>query len=237
MLKGLLFFALFGGFAYAITDYLIHSERFLVKTIRVEGAKVLSEEAIRAVAGVTRADNVFLCDAEAARVRVEAMPYVKRCAILRSYPDKVTIRVEERAAEATLLVNNHAFLLDAEAVVLREVDPLDPYVSPLITNVPDLGFVEPGQCLTSAPLRQALDVWHAFASAPLSAELTLSEISAPAVGYISLYCDELPYEIRCGRGGLVRQFQYFEVLWQEKGGELPCVEYLDLRFDNSLVCK
>lgn len=233
----LLFFAVLGGMAVAFTQYISESPRFLVKKIRVEGANVLREQTILAAAGITQDDNLLMSDIEAIRGRVEAIPYVRSCFAQRVYPDTVVIKVEEREAAAALLVNNHTFEIDDDGVVLRELDRQSSHVGPLITNVPGLSAIEPGQHLTQPSLHGALALWEAFSLVPLSKELTVSEISAPEETLISVFFEELPFVTRWGRSDFLHQAQNLNILWQEKSGKLTCKEYLDLRFDDDLVCK
>jgi len=228
---------LVSGTAYAFYHYVIESPRFQVKRISIEGTDVLSPEAVRAVAGITERHNLLFFDAGEVRERIEAMPCVRGCEIQRAYPDLVIIRIRERVPLATLLLNNHAFELDEEAVVLREIDSLAPHVGPLVTGVTALGLVEPGQRLEHPAVLNALAVWQAFCTQPLSRDLRVSELCSPKANAIAMICDEAPFEIRWGRGDFVRQAKRLNVLWREKGGALPCLEYLDLRFDEDLVCK
>lgn len=229
-------FAAVSSIGYAISRYVMTSPRFQVRNIRVEGANVLREERIMEAAGITSADNVLLSDTEAIRERVAALPYVKRAEVQRVYPDTVVIRIEERVAAAILLVNNRAYEVDAEGVVLRAVNPVSAPAMPLITNVPNLPVLEPGTQIIEPAFYNALEVWRAFCSVPLSQELTLSELSAEAANTIRMICDEIPYEIRWGRTDFYLQAQRLEALWRQRGGVLPCAAYLDLRFDNDVVC-
>lgn len=229
--------AVLGGIAHAFSGYVVESERLQVKRIRIDGTRVLSPEAIRAASGITDGHNLLFFSPRAVEQRIEALSYVRSCTVRRAFPDTVIIEVVERAAVATLLVHGHAWEIDEKCTVLRRLDPLAPHTGPLITCVPDLGAIEEGQRIESAPLRAAIDVWRAFSLQPVSQEILLSEIAAPGENNIAMYADGLPYEIRWGRADFERQARMLDLLWRRKGGQLPCGEYLDLRFDNDLVCK
>jgi hypothetical protein len=106
-----------------------------------------------------------------------------------------------------------------------------------VTNLPNLGAVTSGQMIKNPALEKALELWDAFSADPLAKELTLSEISAEAESALFMYFNELPFETRWGRSDFATQVRRFEMLWREKGGKLPCIEYLDMRFDNDIVCE
>ena len=232
------FLAVFsGGIALAFAHYMKESPRFQVRSIRVEGANVLREQAILEVAGITNQHNILFFDPDKVRQRIEAIPYVRRCEIRRAYPDMVIIRIEERMAVAALQVHTRTFEVDEEGVVLRELAVHESPEGPLITNVPDLGVVEVGSRLSQPALTKALALWIAFSSVSLGQELTVSEIAAPSPDDLSMICEELGYELRWGRSDFLQQALLLDILWREKSGRLPCAEYLDLRFDYDLVCK
>jgi len=222
----------------------VRDARFLrVKTIGIVGAEVLEEDHIAEASGVTNIDNTLLLNTLTVRSRVEALPYVEYCRVERVFPDTVVIRVEERVAVATLMVHNQLFELDAEGVVLRQLEPQARYPGPMITQLPDMGTVEPGQRLSDSALQDALAIWQEFSAIPMAGEVTVSEIAAPNRNNIRMYCDELPFELRWGRRGdpdenrFQLQAQRLQLLWDEKEGQLDCEEYLDLRFDRDLACR
>ncbi len=233
----LIFMVVVLGMVHAFSSYVNESPRFQVKKIRVEGAIMLKEEAILAVAGITKKDNVLWFDSAAIKRRVESMPYVKRCEVQRVYPDLVIIRVEERTPAASLVVNNRVYEIDVEGAPLRELALRDPPTGPLITNIPNLDVVELSQRIESPELRLALDTWRAFSSIPLASEITLSEISIPAPNQIITFFDEVPFEVRWSAQGLMEQAQRLDFLWHERKGQFPCNVYLDLRFENDIACK
>ena len=219
--------------------YLQTSPVYAVQWIRVEGTDFLSPKNVLDESGLTRADNLLFLDSAETHARVESIPYVKTCRLERVFPNQVTLELEERVPVATLLVNNHLFEIDTDGVVLRELAADRPHVGPLITNVQALVSVEPSQELAEQhpALMTALDVWKAFSGVSMAGDVTVSELAAFGTNEIIMYCNELPFEIRWGRGDFAEQARLLDILWREKHGELGCREYLDLRFGADLVCK
>lgn len=236
-LEAFICFAVLGSIAYAFSGYIVESERLQVKHIQIDGTRVLSPESIRDAAGLTADDNLLFFSPSAVEDRIRKLSYVKDCTVRRAFPDTVMIDVQERASVATLLVHGQAWEIDEKGTVLRRLDPLAPQTGPLITNVPDVGALEEGQTIDNTALRAAIEVWRAFSLQPISQEILLSEIAAPSENAISMFADGLPYEIRWGRTDFERQARLLDLLWRRKQGELPCTEYVDLRFDNDVVCK
>ena len=237
ILEALIVFGLIAGFAYAFRGYAAQAACFRVKTIRVEGADIVPDEAIIARSGLTDADNVLFLDPGAVRERIESMPFVQSCRVARVFPDKVRIAVKERAPVATLLVNNRSFELDREGTVLRELGPGAAHTGPFITNVADVSSVTCGERLPPRALLAALAVWDAFRSTSMAREVTVSEISAAQENRICMYCDEFDFEIRWGREDFERQAWKLDVLWRAQNRRLSGKEYVDLRFGNDIACK
>lgn len=217
--------------------YLASSPYFNVKRVLFEGSHMVPEQDILAAAGISQEDSILFLDGAAVARRVESIPYIKKCEVKRMYPDEVLLRVIERKAIASVMVNNHVFEIDRENVVLRELSPFAPHTGPLITNLPNIITLEPGVALENSELHKALELWEQFKRLPFASELTLSEISAEKNSVLRMFFNELPYEMRWGRSNFEKQTLRLAVLWSELQGNLPCEQYLDLRFDADLVCK
>jgi cell division protein FtsQ len=237
VLEGLLCLLFIVGLAYGTYRFVKTSPMFKVKTIRVEGAVKLDPQAVIAASGVTSDDCLPLLSDTEIQKRVAVVPYVRTCNVSRVFPDRLVIKIQERVALATLMVNNHMYEVDEEANVLRELTPDMPTRPPFITNVPDLDVVEIGQRPDRPSLKAALAVWGAFSQTGMVHDVTVSEISAAREDRICMYCDEFKFEIRWGRDDFDKQARKLDVFWQAQNKKIQCNEYLDLRFGNDVNCK
>lgn len=225
------------AFLYGFALYVQQSGLFNVKVIQVDGADFLREEDIIAQSGVTNGDCVFLLRPETIRRNILAMPFVSTCRVNRVFPDRLEIRIKERVALATLLVNNRLFELDQDCTVLRELGPEDAHVGPLITAESELDYVEVGRQMPHESLKNAVDVWRAFSRTSMAGDVTVSEICAEKGNKISMTCDELNCELRWGRGNIESQARKLDVFWRSEKGRLPFREYIDLRFGDDVACR
>jgi cell division septal protein FtsQ len=235
--QSVLLIGLIAGAAYGFTMFLQEPDAFHVKTIGVAGARVLPEADIVAHSGVSKADNILLLDAARIEERLELLPYVRSCTVTRVFPDKVVIRIEERTAVATLLQEGRSFEIDAETVVLRELQLADEPVGPYISNVSALDPVVEGQQLDQHSLEEALRVWTEFQRLDMANDLTVSELAAYNPNDIRMYCEELPFEIRWGRRNYEEQGQRLDVLWAKDNKTLDCEAYIDTRFEPNLYLR
>lgn len=224
-------------FFYAFYHFAINSPRYRVKEIVVFGNSAVTSKEVVEATQITTADSLLFLDKAAVTKRVASIPYVASAEVQRELPSTLIIHLTERQAAATLLAGRRSFLIDRDGVVLKESAPGDPVVGPLITNVPNLGVISTGMRLEEPSVTEALKLWEAYSEAPIASEVSLSEISAEGPMSLTMIWDDQPYEVRWGRSDYKKQAERLSILWREKGGQLPCTEYLDLRFDQDLVCR
>ena len=120
------------------------SDRFQVRSVRIQGNVLLSRAEVESVAAVTGA-NVFWVDRSQVAERVRALPLVQRVEVGATLPDTVDISIVERQPAAFWVSGDHSYLVDAEGVILKAVDaetqharacagqPCDPRLAPLPT--------------------------------------------------------------------------------------------------------
>ena len=135
------------------------------------------------------------------------------------------------------MINSRSYELDAEGIVLREYPPNEVPIEPYITNVPDLAFVTPGDRLDHPALMRALQVLEAFSTYAANENVNISELAAYNEQDIRMFCEELPYELRWGRGDLEKQARRLVIFWRQTAKGSLCKQYLDLRFGQDLACR
>ena len=231
-------FAVMGACGYAFYLYLKDSDNFKIKEVRVSGFRALTDEDIVNSSGLTANDNVFFFDITAVTQNVIAIPYVKKCRIRRGFPDFIVIEVEERIPEASLMVGNKCFEFDSDGIILRELANDEDPVGAFISNVPSISTITLGEDISKTNAIKGLDIWRAFSQTIMAGDVTVSEISVAQKDNILMFCNELEFEIRWGRGDPDAQALKLDILWQKMDKKLECKEYLDLRFEDlELVCK
>ena len=226
-----------GIFGYRFYQYTQESTQFRVSKIQIEGLRVLNEDQVLQQSGLLEQNNVLYLDADAVCRAVEELPYVRACSLRQVFPDTVILEISERVGILTLQLNSRSYLMDDDGVVLREYGAQEVPLTPFITNVGGLEFITIGEEIDQPALQAALTVWEQFSQLPMAEGLTVSEIAAFSTSELVMYCDELFYEIRWGSETVEKQAKRLGVLWNSENGQLNCNEYLDLRFEENLVCK
>jgi cell division septal protein FtsQ len=76
--------------------WLLTAPRFAVERVEVAGQSQLSVDQVIAASGLAPGQNLFRLDARRAVAGVEALPMVRRAELVRAFPNRVTLLVEER---------------------------------------------------------------------------------------------------------------------------------------------
>jgi cell division septal protein FtsQ len=92
---GLLVVALGGALASG-GSWLLTAPRFAVERVEVAGQSQLSVDQVVAASGLAPGQNLFRLDARRAVAGVEALPMVRHAELVRAFPNRVTLLVEER---------------------------------------------------------------------------------------------------------------------------------------------
>jgi cell division protein FtsQ len=118
--------ALLGGHVPAVVDWLkdardqaANAAGFRIAAVSLTGQKEVSRAEVLGIAGVTGHVSLLFLDAEAARTRLMANPWIADAAVLKLYPDRLRISVTERQAFALWQKNGNVSVIADDGTVLE----------------------------------------------------------------------------------------------------------------------
>jgi len=118
--------AVVGGHVAAITDWVkaardnaANAFGFRIAAVSVSGGNQVSREQALALAGVTGRSSLLFFDAESARARLVANPWIADAAVLKLYPDRLLITITERRAFALWQRNGTVNVVADDGTVLQ----------------------------------------------------------------------------------------------------------------------
>ncbi|MGB5181433.1 MAG: cell division protein FtsQ/DivIB [Xanthobacteraceae bacterium] len=118
--------AIVGGHVAAVTDWLrgardnaANALGFGIAAVSVTGGSQVGREQALTLAGVTGRSSLLFFDAEAARARLLADPWIADAAILKLYPDRLLITITERRAFALWQRNGQVNVIADDGTVLQ----------------------------------------------------------------------------------------------------------------------
>ncbi|HXW40318.1 MAG TPA: cell division protein FtsQ/DivIB [Xanthobacteraceae bacterium] len=100
-------------------DVAANSLGFRIAAISLTGEKEISREEVLTTAGVTGRASLFFLDADAARARLLANPWIADAAVLKLYPDRLQITITERLAFALWQKDGRISVIAADGTVLE----------------------------------------------------------------------------------------------------------------------
>jgi cell division protein FtsQ len=100
-------------------DAVANSLGFRIAAISLTGAKEVSRERIVSEAGVTDHASLLFLDADAARSRLLANPWIADAAVLKLYPDRLQITISERQAFALWQKDGRVSVIADDGTVLE----------------------------------------------------------------------------------------------------------------------
>jgi len=118
--------AVAGGHVNTIADWFkdvgdtaANAAGFRIAAISLTGPKEVSREEVLTIAGVTGRASLLLLDADAARKRLLANPWIGDAAVLKLYPDRLQITITERQAFALWQKDGRVSVIAADGTVLE----------------------------------------------------------------------------------------------------------------------
>jgi cell division protein FtsQ len=118
------------GWLQDARDVTANSLGFRIAAISLTGEKEVSREEVLTTAGVTGRASLLFLDADAARTRLLANPWIADAAVLKLYPDRLQITITERHAFALWQKDNHISVIAEDGTVL------EPFVEDRYLNLP-----------------------------------------------------------------------------------------------------
>jgi cell division protein FtsQ len=111
-------------------DLVANAAGLRIATIALGGQKQITREEILAIAGVTGRSSLLFLDADDARLRLKAHPWIADATVLKLYPDRLHITVSERQVFALWQKDGRVSVIAADGVVV------EPYVAAHSAHLP-----------------------------------------------------------------------------------------------------
>lgn len=111
-------------------DALANAAGFSISSIAMTGQVQLTREQILAIAGVTGRTSLLFLNADDARGRLKASPWIADATVLKLFPDRLHISVTERQAYALWQKDGRL------SVIARDGTILESYVAPHFARLP-----------------------------------------------------------------------------------------------------
>lgn len=150
--------------ALGLMVVLFNSPLMEIKSIRVEGAEVVSAASVRQLVGL-KGEHVMTADLDAARQRVAALTMIKDARVSRDWPSGIKVVIVERKPWGRWRAENTVWAIDSEGVVLEGAAPADS--GPVVTQTSALPPISPGAVVDTTAVELAAELSRRGAPLPL----------------------------------------------------------------------
>jgi cell division protein FtsQ len=113
-----------------IRDGIANTIGFRIDSIALTGQKQLTREEILGIAGVTGRSSLLFLNADDARARLKANPWIADATVLKLFPDRLHIAITERRAFALWQKDGRVRVVARDGVVV------EPFVAPHVAHLP-----------------------------------------------------------------------------------------------------
>lgn len=132
--------------------FLLFTDFFHIKEITIEGNNMVANDEIITKLGINLEDNIFMFNRRSVIKSLQAIPYVKEARLLRLFPNKLVINIEEREPVAIFYFNTKFLYVDGNEIVTDYTDKLYYNDIPLITSVTEhIDSIEMGSSISIEP--------------------------------------------------------------------------------------
>jgi hypothetical protein len=107
------------GFTFVIA---LGSDYVCVHTFKIEGNSFLTDEKVIRMSGIKGGTRLFSLDLGEAERMLRRNPAIIDASVSRRFPDNVLIRVEERRAVGTVIVNDELYKIAEDGTIIDELD-------------------------------------------------------------------------------------------------------------------
>lgn len=124
--------------AYQMTlmsiDQAVRSAGFSIQEISITGLNRVERNAVLQTLGVKGQHSILAFDTRAAQSRVQRLAWVSRANVMRLFPSKLIVEIEERVPLAVWQHEAKHFLIDAQGTVITEIALLPEPALPLLVG-------------------------------------------------------------------------------------------------------
>ncbi|AET70215.1 cell division septal protein [Desulfosporosinus orientis DSM 765] len=162
----------------------LRSSAFAIQHVTVEGLSLISENEILKLSDGIQGQNLLLFDRKALQYKISLHPLVQSVEFRRKLPNSLIIQVSERIPAALVVVPKGVLEVDSEGTFLRRLESWPEKDYPVISGIELPDTVGPGQNLSNALLKAALQLVN---QAPPNLIAQIGEVHVNAVEQITLF--------------------------------------------------
>jgi len=234
-IKILIFYLVIGFLGWNFFNFVFSSNFCSIEEVIIKGNDYLSEDEIFSKSQIKLGENIFKLDLKKSIDSLEQEPRIKEVEIKRIIPNKIIISLKERKAAAIVYIGEEYFSSTKEGIILSKIDrPEGGLDLPLVLGL-EIDKIKLGGIIDKPEFRVALESINSL-EVILPKKFYQVQILSPNDFMICNNDDTLKIRVNSSEVIINKENLLREALENIEKEKL-LVEYIDIRFKDSLVIK
>jgi cell division protein FtsQ len=221
--------------ALKIRQYVIHDPEFILSrertdSLTIEGLRYTSRAKVRRVFSLDFDHSIFSIPLDERRRRLMGIDWVEDASISRIWPDRLLVRLRERAPVAYVSFKSGVVLIDAYGALL-DPPPASHFAFPLLSGVREAETEDQRRERVRALLRLEQEMGYLFKD--------ISEVDVSDVDDIRVVTqvDRRAVQLLLGDANYASRYRNFTNHYPEIHRHSPEVKTFDLRLDDRITAR
>ena len=233
--KILIFYLVMGFLGWNFFNFIFSSNFCSIEEVIIKGNDYLSKDEIFSKSQIQLGENIFKLDLKESIDSLEQEPRIKEVEIKRVIPNKIIISLKERKAAAIVRIGEEYFSSTKEGIVLSKIDRSEErFGLPLVLGL-EIDKIKIGEIIDKSEFRAALESINSI-EVILPKKFCQVQILSPDDFMICNKDDTLKVRVNRPEVIINKENLLREALDKIEREKL-LVEYIDIRFKDSLVIK
>ena len=235
LIKILIFYLAIGFLGWNFFAFIFSSNFCNIEDVIIKGNDCLSEDEILSRSKVKLGENIFKLDLKKSKDSLIQEPWIKEIEIKRVIPNKIIISIKERKPAAIVHIGEEYFSSTKEGIVLSKTDrPEEKFSLPLVLGL-EIDEIKIGEIIDKPEFRTALESANSV-EVILPKKFCQVEILSSDDFMICNKDNTLKVRVN-GPEGIINKENLLREALEKIEREKLLVEYIDIRFKDSLVIK
>jgi len=233
--KILVFYLAIGFLGWNFFTFIFSSNFCNIEEVIIKGNDCLSKDEIFYKSGIQLGENIFKLDLKKSKDSLIQEPRIKEAEIKRVIPNKIIISIKERKAAAFVCIGEECFTSSKEGLMLSKIDkPEEGFGLPLILGL-EIDEIKIGETIDKPEFRTALE---SINSAEVIVPKKFCRVEILSPDDFMIYNKDDTLKVRVNRPEvIINKENLLREALEKIEREKLLVEYIDIRFKDSLVIK
>ena len=220
--------------AHGLWQQVVQADYFRLRSIRISGNKMLSEQRIRYLLAIPPQHSLLAIDLPRVGTRLSRHPFIRTVALRRLLPHTLEVTIQEQSPALVIRSDDQSLIVNAEGHVLRDFDPEQDGTLPQLI-LQEQNVFSPGMRLELAEVKRAFELLHTYRLSPLNQTMRLREMSVSASGASVWQVEPYSFPLLFGEGQIISQLVRLPHVLNYITNQGLDVKAIDLSYRNRII--